>query len=398
MGSRRITRRTFGGLAAGFAGVAGFPAIVRAADPIKIGFLGPLSGALAFVGQTNQNCLNLAVSEINDAGGVLGRKLEVVAEDSQMSTKTSLDKSRKLFQSDGVVAITGLVLASEREAALSVAAQAKRYVLFPNFDEGRCHPNLIVTGLSTNQGTVPMMQWLAKNVGKTMYVIASDVSTNRDIALASLKGELERQGGKLVGVQYFPFGTRDFGPALQQVAAAAPDMVWHAIGDDPITFVKQYHSFAMKPQLVTPLVHESIAAATEEASVGNIGVESSYMSVDTPANRAFVDAYSKRFADFTPRRVRGKVVILPHGEKTYVSAKLLAEAIRLGGGTDLDALRKGFGQVVLEAPRGTVRVDLSASHLTSDTLVGKVMPDRGIDVIARLGPIAPTCTGQKGAG
>jgi ABC-type branched-subunit amino acid transport system substrate-binding protein len=396
MGSSKITRRRFGVLAAGLAGVTAFPAILRAADPIKIGFLGPLSGALAFVGQTNQNCLNLAVSEINEAGGITGRKLEVIAEDSQMSTKTTLDKARKLFQSDGVVAVTGMVLPSEREAALSIAVQAKRHVLYPNFDEGRCHPNLICTGLSTNQSTIPMVQWLAKNVGKKIYVVASDLATNRDIMLNSLKTELEAQGGTLAGAQFFPFGTRDFGPALQQVAAANPDIVWHAIGDDPITFVKQYHSFGMKPQLVTPLVHESIAAATEDASIGNIGVESSYMSVDTEANRAFVEAYSKRFADFTPRRVRGKVVILPHGEKTYVSAKLLAEAIRLGGGTDYDALRAGFGKVTLAAPRGTVKVDLAASHLTCDTLVGMVMPDRGIDVIARLGPIAPVCTGGKG--
>ncbi len=395
MRSRRISRRRFGSLAAGTAAVAGFPAIVRAADPVRIGFLGPLSGALAFVGQTNQNCLNLAVSEINEQGGILGRKVEVVAEDSQMSTKTSLDKARKLFQSDRVIAVTGLVLPSEREAALSVAVPAKRYVLYPNFDEGRCHPNLICTGLAANQGAVPMVQWLTKNVGKSMYIIASDLATNRDIMQGLIKAELEKQGGTLVGAQFFPFGTRDFGPALQQVTAARPDIVWHAIGDDPITFVKQYHSFGMKPQLVTPLVHESIAAATEGASIGNLGVESSYMSVDTPANRAFVDAYSKRFADFTPRRVRGKVVILPHGEKTYVSAKLLAAAAQLGGGTDYDALRRGFGQVVLDAPRGTVKVDLAASHVLCDTLVGKVMPDRGIDVIARLGPIEPVCTGAK---
>lgn len=402
MRSGKITRRSaLKGLGAAGAGVAtgiGFPAIVSAADVIKIGFLGPLSGALAFVGQTNQNCLTMAVAEINEAGGIGGRKLEVVAEDSQMSTKVTLDKARKLFQSDGVVAITGPVLPSEREASLSVAAQAKKYVLYPNFDEGRCHPNLIVTGLSTNQGTIPMVQWLTKNVGKSAYLIMSDLATNREISAASFKTELEKQGGKLLGVQYFPFGTRDFGPALQQVAAAKPDMVWHAIGDDPITFVKQYHSFGMKPQLVTPLVHESIAAATEDASIGNIGVESSYMSVDTAANRSFVDGYNKRYAAFTPRRVRGKVVILPHGEKTYVAAKLLAEAIKLGGGTDYESLRKGFGQAVLEAPRGTVRVDLGASHLTCDTLVGKVMPDRGIDVIARLGPIAPVCTGTKGTG
>jgi ABC-type branched-subunit amino acid transport system substrate-binding protein len=368
---------------------------LRAAEPIRIGFLGPLSGALAFVGQTNQNCLNLAVSEINEAGGVAGRRLEVVAEDSQMSTKTTLDKARKLFQSDGVVAITGMVLPSEREAVLAVAVQVKRYVLFPNFDEGRCHPNLIGTGLATNQSTIPMVRWLASNVGKKIYVIASDLATNREVTLNSLKAELEIQGGTLVGAQFFPFGTRDFGPALQQVAAANPEIVWHGIGDDPITFVKQYASFGMKPQLVTPLVHESIVAATEDASIGNIGVESSYMSVDTDANRAFVDAYNKRFAEFTPRRSRGKVVILPHGEKTYVAAKLLAEAIRLGGGTDYDALRSGFGKVTLEAPRGTVKVDLAASHLVCDTLVGKVMPDRGIDVIARLSAIEPVCTGAK---
>jgi len=385
-------RRALRGLVGVVAGGVGFPAILRAADTVKIGFLGPLSGALAFVGQTNQNCLALAVSEINETGGAGGRKVEVIAEDSQMSTKVTLDKARKLFQSDGVAAITGPVLPSEREAILSVAATAKHYLLYPNFDEGRCHPNLIVTGLSNNQATAPMVQWLTQNVGKTAYVIASDLGTVRDIGIPAFKTELEKRGGKLVGVQYFPFGTRDFGPVLQQVAAANPDMVWHLIGDDPITFVKQYHSFGLKPQLATPLVHESIAAATEDASVGNIGVESSYMSVDTPANRAFVDGYTRRFADFTPRRARGKVVILPHGERTYVAAKLLAEAIRLGGGIDMEALRKGFAKTEIDAPRGKVRVDLGASHLWTDTLVGKVAADRGIDVIARLGPIAPTCT------
>ncbi|HKU97919.1 MAG TPA: ABC transporter substrate-binding protein [Vineibacter sp.] len=386
---RRQVMRWVAGLAAG---TAGFPAILKAADTIKIGFLGPLSGALAFVGQTNQNCLALAVSEINAAGGIAGRSVEVVAEDSQMSTKVTLDKARKLFQSDGVVAITGPVLPSEREAVLSVAAATKRYLLYPNFDEGRCHPNLIVTGLSMNQSTVPLIPWLTKNVGKTAFIIASDLGTTRDVGVPTFKTEMEKHGGKLLGVQYFPFGTRDFGPVLQQVASIGPDIVYHLIGDDPITFVKQYKSFDMKPQLVTPLVHESITSVTDDAAIGHIGIETYYMSVDTPANRVFVDGYSQRFTAFTPRRVRGNVVVQPHGERTYVAAKLLAEAIRQGGGTDMEALRRGFAKTAIEAPRGSVRVDLAASHLVTDTLVGKVAADRGIDVIARLGPIAPTCT------
>ena len=95
MRSRKVSRRRLGSLAAGAAAVAGFPAIVRAADPVRIGFLGPLSGALAFVGQTNQNCLNLAVSEINEQGGILGRKVEVVAEEWVLSVKAERPFERK---------------------------------------------------------------------------------------------------------------------------------------------------------------------------------------------------------------------------------------------------------------------------------------------------------------
>jgi ABC-type branched-subunit amino acid transport system substrate-binding protein len=80
---RRTSRRALlGGLAATTALVCK-PAILRAQDSIKIGFLGPLSGALAFVGQTNQNCLELAVDEVNTSGGISGRKLIVIAEDTR---------------------------------------------------------------------------------------------------------------------------------------------------------------------------------------------------------------------------------------------------------------------------------------------------------------------------
>lgn len=392
--NRRRLLKTGSAAATAFA----FPGILRAADTVRIGFLAPLSGALAMVGQSNQNCLTLAVDGINAAGGLAGRKLEIVAEDSQMSTKVSVDKARKLYTQDEVVAITGMVLPSEREAVLSVAASVQGLALYPNFDEGRCHRHLVTTGLAANQGTAPVATWLTRHVGKTVAIVASDLGTNREVLGRMFKASFEQAGGQVQSIQYFPFGTRDFGPALQQIQAARPDIVWHAIGDDPITFIKQYASFGMKPQLVTQLAHESIAAATEGAATGAICIESSFMSVDTPANQALLAAYDKRFASFTPRRVRGHVSMLPHNEKTYVSARLLAEAVRRGGGLKFEEIRKGMADATLDAPRGALRVDAASGHMLCDTLIGRVAPDAGIDLVERLAAITPACTGGSGAG
>jgi len=374
------------------AGIASFPGLLRAADPIRIGFLGPVSGPLAFVGQTNQNCLALAVDEINAAGGIGGRKLEVIAEDTQMSTKVALDKARKLYGNDRVEVITGLVLPSEREAALSVAAAERKLVLYPNFDEGRCHPNLLTTGLAANQSIVPAVGWLVKNVGKTGYALVSDIGTNREQTVPILKTSLERQGGKFLEALYFPFGTRDFGPALQQVKAADPAFVWHSIGDDPITLVKQYKSFGMKPQLITSIMHESIAAATDGDAVGALSVESYFMSIDNPANRKFLSSYTARYKEFVKGRfVRGNAVVLPHGERTYVAIKVWAEAVRLAGSTDLDKVRSALSRVEVAVPRGVVKVHVPTGHLLCESQIGRVQPDNAVEPVARFGVIEPQC-------
>jgi branched-chain amino acid transport system substrate-binding protein len=237
-----------------------------------------------------------------------------------------------------------------------------------------------------------MVSWLTKNVGKSVYVLLSDSGTARNIFVPNLKASLERAGGTLAGVRYFPFGTRDFGPALQQVKEAGADIVWHSIGDDPITFVKQYHSFGMKPQLVTEITHESIAKVTEGASVGNLGVSSYFMSVDNAANRQFVEKYSTQYANFTGVRVNGNVPILPHGESTYVGARLIAEAARIAGSLELDKLKEGLGKVALDLPRGPVRVDPAASHLICHSIIGRAREDATFELLAAAGPIAPSCS------
>jgi len=369
----------------------GFPYVLRAADVVKLGFLSPISGALAFVGQSNLNCLRLAVDEMNAQGGIGGHKIEVVVEDTQASTKVSLDKARKLLLSDKVDAVLGMVLPFEREAALSVAKQAKKLVFHPNFDEGRCDSNLVATGLSPSQIVEPFIPWLEKNIGKTLYFIASDLALNRPV-LSRIDKALGRVGGKVVGSEFLPFGTRDFGPTLHKAKAAQPGIVWGDIGDDPITFIKQYHSFGMKPQFVTRIMHESIAFATDGGSVGALYVAPYFMSgIDTEANRRFRAAYTERYKEFDPRRVRGFAPILPHNEMTYVAARIFGAAVAAAGSTELEKVRAALGKISLDAPRGRVRVDPANQRVVSDVLLGRVAADNGVDVVMNFGVVPAEC-------
>ncbi len=374
------------------AGLLAKPAILRATTPMKIGLLAPMTGALAFVGYTNQNCLTLAVEEINAAGGILGREVQIVTEDTEGSSKVTVEKARRLLMSDDVVVLTGTVLPSEREAALQVAASLGRLVIHPNFDEGRCHPNLLTTGLADKQRIEPMVSWLTKNVGKSLYLLLSDTGTNRKSFVPHLQSTLTAHGATLAGVRYFPFGTRDYGPAFQEVKAAGVDIVWHSIADDPITFVKQYYSFGMKPQLVTEITHESIAKVSDGASVGDLGVSSYFMSLNNAANTEFLKKYGKDFSNFTGVRVDGMVPVLPHGESTYVGVKIFAEAARIADSVDLPKIKQALTKVSLDLPRGPVRVDVAASHLLCQSLIGRARKDSMFDILEKTDPIQSTCS------
>lgn len=386
---RRSVLQSLGAVAA--ASAVGLPLVAKAATPVKIGLLTPLSGPLAFPGQTTQNCLKLAVRELNAAGGILGRPVELVAEDSQMSTAVSVDKARKLVSSDEVSLITGMILPAEREAALQAAGPAKRLVLFPNFDEGRCHASLLSTALQPPQTIDPLVEWLSANVGKRVYIVSSDLASLKTISIPRIKAGFERAGGSVLATQFFPFGTRDFGPVLQQIKSAEPDIVWHYIGDDPAAFIRQYRSFGLKPQLVSEIANEPLNVATAGAATGSIGVSSYFMSLANDANRKFLDDYTAEYKNFTDRRVRDKVTIHPVGEASYVGLKLFAEAARLADSLEFDKVKAAFKAVTLNLPRGQVKVDAAGGHTVSPTYIGRVAPDNSFELLATRGPITPAC-------
>jgi urea transport system substrate-binding protein len=388
MVTRRTTLKVLGSGATVAAAGIGAPAILRAADKVKIGFLSALTGLETILGETQLNCFKLAVDEINAGGGAGGREIEYVVEDDQTTTKGAIEKARKLLSQDKVNVIIGLIASLEHVAVRSVTTPAKRLLIYTTYYEGGvCEKYFVATGQVPNQQIEPMTKWLTKNVGKTVYVLGSDYIWPRK-STEAVEAAFQANGGKMVGAEFFPFGTQDFGPALEKVKAAKPDMVWIMVaGADGVTALKQYRSFGMTPQLVSHGLDEIYSFAHPDLTAGSISNQAYFMGLDNPKNKEFVASYQKKFGADKP--------INAIGEAAYDAAWLYALAVAKAGSTEDDKVIAALGQVEFEAPQGHVNINVQTNHMVCNSILARGKPDKSWETIENFGQIQPGIPGCK---
>jgi ABC-type branched-subunit amino acid transport system substrate-binding protein len=371
------------------AGTIGFPAILKAQDNVKIGFLTALTGLETILGETQLNCFKLAVEDINAAVGAGGRQLEYLVEDDQTTTKGAIDKARKLIFQDKVHAIIGMIASLERVAALSVTSPAKKLLIYTTYYEGgECDKYLVCTGQLPNQQIDPMVPWLMENMGKTVYVMGSDYIWPR-ASTEAVKAAFEAKGGKLIGADFFPFGTQDFGPAFQKVKSANPDIMWMMFaGADAITATRQYRSFDMKAPLVAHGWDEAyLGALSAQEQTGIIASQAYFQNIDTPANKDFVQRYGAKFGADKP--------INAIGEATYAATWLYAKAVAKADSTDDDKVIAAISQVEHEAPEGRVNISAENNHMLCNSFLARVTDQPNFEIVKGYGQIPPVVPGCK---
>ena len=393
MTRRLITRRKvlkgMAGTAALSTGTLGFPAILKAADEVKIGFLTALTGLETILGETQQRCFEIAVEDINAAGGAGGRELTYIVEDDQTTTKGAIDKARKLIGQDKVDVIIGMIASLERQAALSVTSPARQLLIYTTYYEGdECDKYLVCTGQLPNQQIDPIVPWVTNNLGKSVYVMGSDYVWPRG-STRQLKAALEANGGTLVGADFFPFGTQDFGPAFSKVKNAAPDIVWFMFaGSDAITSVKQYRSFDMKPELVYHGWDEAfLPAVTPGEQAGIIASQAYFQQLDNPVNNAFVKRFADKFGADKP--------INAIGEATYAATWLYAKAVAKAGSTDPEKVIPALSQVEHDAPQGHVNISAENNHMLCNSILARVTDNASFEIVENYGQIEPYIEGCK---
>lgn len=327
---RRHFLRTAGLAAVATAGTSTglFPSIVRAQEPIRIGQIIPFTGFLGAIGEYGKQGATLAVDEVNEKGGVLGRKVELITED-EANPGVAVQKARKLIEKDRVVAIEGTVSSASCLAVGDEVQRAKVLLINAgsNSDEirsKRCHRYVFSTEGCNTQYISAIGNWLIKERKiSRWYFLTSDYAFGHDL-LRVARGLLQANKGTEVGSDLAPTGTTDFSQYITKMKAAKPDLVFHNLaGADVTNFLKQYAEAGMTIEVAGGVMDSAYAWPVGESLRGHFPLIW-WHELNTPASRAWAARYIKRWGRPPDNQAYGD----------YVAVHAIAQAIDKAKSTD----------------------------------------------------------------
>jgi branched-chain amino acid transport system substrate-binding protein len=329
-------RKTLMGLMPWCAAVTAATAIMiaaasaRAEDPVKVGMSGPFSGGLSLLGQSVRDGVDIAFSEINDAGGVNGRKLELIAEDDAYEPMKTIAAAKKLVEQDKVAALVAVTGTAPSAALLPFIRESKTPMLFPYaFAHALTTPlnrDVFTTLPEVRVQMMVLANYILKDLKQTKVAA---VYQNDDFGQDAVAGLEERFGAAKVPLVKLPFdrGTTNFsGVVAQAKAAGVEHIVFLGIPKDAAIVMREANNLGWKPQfsghnalgdpqtfqLAGPLAEGAIAIAVMEP-----------LDSDKPAVKAFLAAQQKYKPTTKP------TTYSMHG---YQSGKLFAETLKRSGG------------------------------------------------------------------
>jgi branched-chain amino acid transport system substrate-binding protein len=273
-----VDRRTILKTSAALAAVQfSSPFIIKARGdtPVKIGFIDPLTGVYAALAQNEVVGAKYATEEINKKGGILGRQVELLVEDSANDVGTGVQKARKLIERDGVSFIMGDVNSGIALAIAQVSSEKKvLHIVGGGHTDAvtgaNCNWNVFRVCNTTTMDANAIAQTLMDKFGKKWYFLTPDYAYGHSVQ-ASFEKLLKAAGGTSSG-SLVPLGTADYSSYLIQAKAAGPQVLINIMGGgDQVSSLKQFVQFGMDKQMAvggTLFELESIRAVPDAARVG----------------------------------------------------------------------------------------------------------------------------------
>jgi len=362
--SRRSLMKGVAGSAL-LAGV-GMPAVSRAqSDLIRIGHLTPLTGFLGPLGEYAQMGVRLAAEEINAAGGVLGRKVELVMEDS-VNPQTASAKAERLIDRDKVVMIIGEISSASGLAIGQVANRMKTVFINTgcNSDALRgasCNPFMFHIEAANSMYVEGVGNYLLRDnlvKGKKWYTLTADYAFGHDLARVA-RGFLTKNGGQLAGDDLVPTDATDFSPYLLKIRQARPDVVASNLAGNQITnFLKQYAEYGL-PMPVAGFGFDTVVAwGAGKGNFSGIWPLVWHHLVDTPTSKKYVAAFQKKYNKLPDNQSWGdymslKIVAQSMNDTKSADPQKLAEHLRKGAKFDVGKAREAYfraydNQIIME--------------------------------------------------
>ncbi|MEQ8661090.1 MAG: urea ABC transporter substrate-binding protein [Gammaproteobacteria bacterium] len=350
-------------------------------DTVTVGILHSVTGTMAISESGSVEAEKLAIKQINDMGGVLGRKIEIIQEDGASDWPTFAEKAKKLLVNDKVAAVMGCWTSASRKAVLPVFEKENGMLYYPTFYEGlEQSKNVIYTGQEATQQIIAGLDWVAKEKGaKTFYLIGSDYiwpRTSNKIARKHIENVL---GGKVVGEEYYPLGHTNFGSLINKIKLKKPDVIYSiVVGGSNVSWYKQLKAAGITSDkwtlLTISVTEDELLGIGGENAEGFYAAMKYFQSLDNENNTKFVAEFKKMWGDDS---VIGDVT-----QAAYLGPWLWKLAVEKAGSFDIDKIAVASNGIEFTgAPEGYVRIHDSNHHLWSKTRVGKILKNGQFEVI-----------------
>jgi urea transport system substrate-binding protein len=335
-------------------------------DRLRIAFLIPLSGPAGLWGPSCQASATLAAQEVNAAGGILGREIELVFADAGADPELVAEDTLELIADNRAEAVIGMHISAVRQALVRALRGRLPYVYTPVYEGGERSPGLFMVGETPARQLKPAIHWLAEyRRARRWYLIGNDYIWPH-VSHRAARRYVKETGGEVLGVDYVPFGCEDHDDYLARIRKAQPDVVLVSmVGSDCVTFNRAFAAAGLARHMLR------LSVASEENTLLGIGARQAenfyftagYLAVlDTPANQAFLDRYHGAFGGDAP---------MPNtiGQSCYEGIRLYTELTRRAGALGVAELSRVSEGLSYAGGRG--RVTVRSRHLLSDIYLAR---------------------------
>ena len=330
-------------------------------DDYKVGLLFSRASLTAASETAQANATHLAIAEVNDSGGINGRRVTAIDGDPGADPNDYRDSALHLCDHHQVQVLFGTHMSSTRKVVLPVVESRRRLLFYPTLYEGfEYSPYCFYTGSAPNQNSLQLARYVLQTYGgRVLFVGGSYVYPYESNRI--MRELFEQAGGEIVDEIYLPFHAtgEDFDRVMQRVRETAPDAIYSTIvGSDIPSLHRAYRQAGFDPAR-TPIVslatnEVDVQAMTDEEAEGHISAAPWFSTLQTPASQAFVSRYRARFGE--------GAAITAGAEAAYFQVHLFAQAARRAADDSVQALREALAGARFNAPQGTVQIDPQTQH------------------------------------
>ena len=385
----RPNRRSFIARSAGLLAASQIPETAMAASEIKLGSILDTSGLFDIYGKPMDQAVQMAIDEINAAGGLIGRKIKKIAYDTQSDMALYTKFGQTLARDDKVDVVHGGILSASREAIRPTLRKEKvLYFYNVQYEGGVCDRNIVCTGVTPAQQAEVLLPFAMKKWGKKAYVLAADYNYGQ-ITSKWVRKYVGDNGGQTVQVDFFPLDVADFNSTIKKIQDAKPDFIVSAlVGGAHMSFYRQWAAAGMNKRI--PMCSTTLGAGNEQSVLTK--AEGDGILVAYNFSRELASAENKGFLERWTKKYGNTNNVHELACATYQGVLLWAEGVKKAKSVkQADMIKALESGISIMGPGGKVTIDAKTHHAVLDVHIMEVK-DQKMNVLQSFSQRPPIDT------